>query len=501
MTFQNPFIFADVPDPSVIRVGEVYYMTSTTMYFTPGCPVMKSRDLVNWEIIGYVYDKLSDNDHMTLSNGKNDYGKGSWASSLRFHKGVFYVSFVAYNTGMTYIYTTTDIEKNQWEKSEIKGIYHDMSLLFDDDGRVFMVYGAGAIKLVELTSDAKGIKEDGLSKTIIEHADITGGRALAEGSHIYKLHGMYYIFIIAWPKTGTRRRIEICYRCEKIDGEYEGKIVLDDHMGFKNNGVAQGGIVDTPDGKWFAMLFQDHGAVGRLPVLVNLKWEDGWPILGENGAVPVHMPYPLTPSKTDGIVKSDDFNSENLDYVWQWNHNPVMSGWSLSQRKGWLRLTTTHIANSLVEARNTLTQRTFGPTCSGSTLIDTANMKDGDCAGFAALCEHFGFVGIKAVEGKKYIVMETKNGENERREVEKDTLYLKIDFDFTDAIDEAYFYYSLCGNEWKRIGEVLKMRYTLAHFTGYRFALFNFATKETGGFVDFDWLKIVDGILEVHENE
>ena len=492
MTFENPFIYADVPDPSVIRVGDVFYMTSTTMHFTPGCPVMKSRDLVNWEIIGYVYDTLSDNDHMTLSNGKSDYGKGSWASCLRFWEGVFYVSFVAYNTGMTYIYTTKDIEKCQWEKNEIEGIYHDMSILFDDDGRVYMVYGAGAINVVELAADGKSLKKDGLNKTIIEHADITGGRALAEGSHIYKLGGMYYIFIIAWPKTGTKRRIEICYRSDRIDGVYEGRIILDDNMGFKNNGVAQGGIVDTPNGKWYAMLFQDHGAVGRLPVLVNVKWEDGWPVLGENGAAQVCMPYPLTPSPTKGIFMSDDFDGENLDFVWQWNHNPASGGWSLTKRSGWLRLTTTQKANSLVEARNTLTQRTFGPTCSGMTLIDTQHMKDGDCAGFAALCEHFGFIGIKLDEGKKFLVMETKDCEIERLEINQDTVHLRIDFDFKDAVDEAFFYYSLCGKTWMRLGEVLKMRYTLAHFTGYRFALFNFATRETGGYADFDWLKKIN---------
>ena len=488
-TFINPFIYADVPDPSVIRVGDTYYMTSTTMYFTPGCPVMKSKDLVNWEIVNYVYDTLSDNDHMALRHGKHDYGRGSWASSLRYHNGTFYVSFVAYNTNTTYIFQTEDIENGPWRRYDIEGIYHDMSLLFDD-GRVYMVYGAGAIRLVELTADATAIKPDGLNKVIIEHADITGGKSLAEGAHIYKLDGKYYIFIIAWPRTGTRRRIEICYRADTLDGEYEGQIVLDDNLGFQNAGVAQGGIVDTPCGKWYALLFQDHGSVGRIPVLVPVSWQDGWPIFGVDGKVPIEMPYPATPHPTAPLVVSDDFDGDKLLLQWQWNHNPVDTGWSLSARKGWLRLTTTHVAQSLVEARNTLTQRTFGPTCSGSVLLDTSQMKNGDVAGFAALAELYGFVGVKMENGQKSVIMATSTDTMEAVPLAQDPVHLKIDFNFTDAIDEANFYYSLCGSKWEKIGSTLKMRYTLAHFTGYRFALFNYATESTGGYVDFDWFLV-----------
>ncbi|MCL2285973.1 MAG: glycoside hydrolase 43 family protein [Firmicutes bacterium] len=488
-TFINPFIYADVPDPSVIRVGDTYYMTSTTMYFTPGCPVMKSKDLVNWEIVNYVYDTLSDIDHMALRNGKHDYGRGSWASSLRYHNGTFYVSFVAYNTNTTYIFQTEDIENGPWRRYDIEGIYHDMSLLFDD-GRVYMVYGAGAIRLVELTADATAIKPNGLNKVIIEHADITGGKSLAEGAHIYKLDGKYYIFIIAWPRTGTRRRIEICYRANAIDGEYEGRIVLDDNLGFQNAGVAQGGIVDTPCGKWYAMLFQDHGSVGRIPVLVPVSWQDGWPIFGEDGEVPIEMPYPSAPHLTAPLVVSDDFDGDKLPLQWQWNHNPDNTGWSLTARKGWLRLTTTHVIQSLVEARNTLTQRTFGPACSGSVLLDTGQMKDGDVAGFAALAELYGFVGVKMEDGQKSIIMATSTDTMEVVPLTQDQVRLKIDFNFTDAIDEANFYYSLCGSKWKKIGGTLKMRYTLAHFTGYRFALFNYATESTGGYVDFDWFLV-----------
>jgi len=506
-TFTNPFIWADVPDPDVIRVEDTYYMTSTTMYFTPGCPVMKSKDLVNWEIANYVYDILDDSDCMTLKNGQYDYGKGSWASCLRYNNGTYYVSFVAYNTGKTYIFQTEDIENGSWRRYTIDGIYHDMSLLFDDGGRVYMVYGGGAIKVIELTSDAAAIKPDGLNKVIIENADVSGGNSLAEGAHIYKLNGKYYIFIICWSRTGTGRRIEVCYRSDRIDGEYEGKVVLDDNMGFQNAGVAQGGIVDTPDGKWYAPLFQDHGAVGRVPVLVPVKREDGWCIFGIYGKVPHEMTLPASGHKTKGIIISDDFDDSKLALEWQWNHNPDNDNWSLTERPGWLRLTTGSICRSLTDARNTLTQRTFGPQCSGTVYIDVGNMKDGDFAGLAALQEMYGFTGVKMDGDSKYIIMAMAEEQTERpyktgipaKETEsvqllQDTLYLKAAFDFKDAVDEAYFYYSLNGTDWVKIGSTLKMSYRLSHFTGYRFALFNYATKTTGGYVDFDCFKVSDTI-------
>jgi len=499
-TFTNPFIWADVPDPDIIRVGDVYYMTSTTMYFTPGCPVMRSTNLVQWEIIGYVYDKLSDNDHMNLCNGKNDYGKGSWASSLRYNNGIFYCAFVAYNTNKTYIFQTDDIEKGNWQKYVIDGIYHDMSLLFDDDGKVYMVYGVFEIKIIELTADATAIKQNGLNTTIIKNADISGGNDLAEGAHIYKLNGKYYIFVICWPQTGKKRRIQVCYRADSITGNYEGKIILDDDLDFFNAGVAQGGIVDTPTGEWYALLFQDHGAVGRIPVLVPVSWIDEWPILGENGKVPITMPYPAPPvintKISTPLVIPDNFDTPTLAYEWQWNHNPDKNYWSLLARTGWLRLITGCVVDGLLNAINTLTQRTFGPTCSGSVMLDVTHMKDGDYAGLAALQELFGFVGVSQRAGKKYIVMETHDTKHTNVApilLEQSLIYLKIDFMFTTAtsiIDEAYFYYSYDGDNWEKIGAKLKMEYKLSHFTGYRFALFNYATKTTGGYVDFDWFNV-----------
>ena len=507
---KNPILWADVPDPDVIRVSDTYYMTSTTMHFTPGCPVMKSKDLIHWEIVNYVYDVLEDSDIMTLQNGKHDYGRGSWASCLRYHNEVYYVTFVAYNTNKTYIFHTRDIENGSWERYTLEGIYHDMSLLFDEDGRVYMVYGGGAIKVIELNRKITDLMPGGLDQVIIPKTDVGGKGGLpAEGAHIYKLKGWYYIFLIAWPPVSeacSGRRIVICYRSRQIDGEYEGRVLLDDDLGFRNMGVAQGGIVDTPEGAWFSLLFQDHGAVGRIPVLVPVTWEEDWPVFGVNGKVPAEIELPLAQEEPSGIVTSEDFTDEHLALPWQWNHNPDHRYWSLCERPGWLQLTTGFLCSNLSDARNTLTQRTMGPKCSGEVLLDVKEMKDGDVAGVAALQDEYGFVGVKMEEGQKKLVMrkatpshtptyhmdyQTGKPEIEVENIPllQEEVYLRVAFDYREMIDIADFYYSLNGDHWVRIGEPLQMTYRLSHFVGYRFALFNYATKETGGKVYVDYFR------------
>ncbi|MDQ3291577.1 MAG: family 43 glycosylhydrolase, partial [Bacteroidota bacterium] len=154
---KNPIIFADVPDISIVRVGNAYYMSSTTMHLSPGVPIMKSNDLVNWKLVNYAYDTLASKDELNLENGKSTYGRGSWASSLRFHNGTYYVSTFAQTTGKTHVYSTKNIEKGPWKAVSFKPSYHDNSLFFDDNGRVYMIYGGGQLKMVELTVDASGV--------------------------------------------------------------------------------------------------------------------------------------------------------------------------------------------------------------------------------------------------------------------------------------------------------------------------------------------------------
>ncbi|MEO6317101.1 MAG: glycoside hydrolase 43 family protein [Chitinophagaceae bacterium] len=492
----NPLIFADVPDMSMIRVGDTYYMSSTTMHFNPGVPIMKSKDLVNWKLVSYAYDTLADVDALNLANGKSTYGRGSWASSIRYHQGTYFVSTFAQTTGQTYIYRTKNIEKGQWKRVSFKPSYHDHSLFFDDDGKVYLLYGAGKLTLLELNADVSGVKEGGINQVAIENASapsqVAGrkGGLGAEGSQLYKINGKYYLFNITWPPGGMRT--VVIHRADKITGPWEGRI------GLQDMGVAQGGLIDMPDGRWFAYLFRDFGAVGRIPYLVPVKWEDGWPVLGVNGKVPDTLDLPANKSLIPGIVASDEFTRTKKDaalpLVWQWNHNPDNSLWSVTERKGYLRLKTGRIDTSFLFARNSLTQRTIGPVCTGVTSLDITNMKDGDFAGLALLQKNYGIAGVRIDGNNRNIVMvNASTGKPEQVQsipLKQQTVFFKAVCDFTNKKDTANFFFSLDGLSWTALGTPLKMAYTIPQFIGYRFTLFNYAERNIGGYADFDYFRI-----------
>ncbi|MFY0685795.1 MAG: glycoside hydrolase 43 family protein [Cyclobacteriaceae bacterium] len=492
----NPIIHADVPDVSIVRVGETYYMSSTTMHMNPGLPIMKSTDLVNWKLVSYAYETLGSADDLNLDNGQNMYGRGSWASCLRYVKGTYYVSTFSSTTGKTYIFSSTDPNEGNWEKRSFSPSYHDHSIFFDDDGKIYMIWGAGKLSMVQLKDDLTGVKE-GTEQVLIEkaHAPIKKEIMLpGEGTQLFKVSGKYYLFNIAWPRGGMRT--VIVHRADKITGPYEGRVMLED------KGVAQGGLIDTPSGDWYAYLFRDYGAVGRIPYLVPVKWEDGWPVLGEDGKVPDELNLPVNQSLIPGIVSSDDFKRKkgepDLPLVWQWNHNPDINGWSIDGKKGNLRLTTVRVDSSIVEAKNILTQRTIGPKSSGIIKIDVSGMKEGDLAGLTLFQQSYGIVGVKYDNGSKYVVMiknesdDNKPVEVERVLLDQDVVYLKATGDFKDRKDIGSFYYSLDNDSWNAIGDELHMRYTLPHFVGYRFGLFNYATRSAGGVVDFDYFRIME---------
>lgn len=494
----NPIIWADVPDPSVIRVGRTFYMVSTSMHSMPGCPIMKSENLMNWELVNYVYDTFEDNDAHNLLDGKGIYGRGSWAASLRYYNGLYYVCFSSLDMNRFYVYRTEDIENGQWKRFVINGLHHDPSLLFDD-GRTYVIHGNGDIRITELTEDATALKAHGINQLLFE-TDREGIMLRSEGCHAYKINDYYYLFFIEWPNTGNKRRRQLCYRSRNLLGPYECKLVLDDNMGYRNNGIAQGGILNIPEGGWYAVLFQDHEAVGRIPCVLPVAWEDDWPVIGVDGMAPKSFEVSLPSSSPKPFVISDEFEygENHLALNWQWNHNPDNSRWSVTERPGYLRLTTGHITHSVEFARNTLTQRTEGPACVGTTVMDITHMKPGDRAGLVALQYLFGTVGIQVEEnGDRYVAMSVNgraDGDEgeitvERMLFEGNEIYLQINFQFDNSEDIARFRYSTDGETWHSIGKPLQMQYKLEHFMGYRFGLYNYAMKQTGGYVDYDYFR------------
>ncbi len=489
-------IISDFPDPDVIRVDDVYYMVSTTMHFTPGCVILRSYNLVDWEFASYVYDKLEMTNGQLLMDNRGVYGKGMWAASLNYHDDKFYVSFVANDTHKTYLFTADKIE-GPWIRSEIKGFYHDMSLFWDDDGRVFVVHGNTDIHLTELESDLTGPKKGGVDKLIIQD-DREKVNLGYEGSHLYKINDRYYNFMIHMPKG--KMRTESCYVADNIEGPWTGGDVLCSDLGNWNSGVAQGGIVQDKEGNWFGILFQDHGALGRIPVLVPVVFgQDGFPkfeVMPELTVLDNNPGYKYAP------LWSNDFTNP----AWQWNHIPDARGYTLQNNL--YTIQTKKVVKNITQAANTYTQRTLTEKCAGSVVIDASQIGDGDFAGLAALEGEYGFIAVTKREGKYYLVAAEHKSKNtpwamgvfdkdppdikEEIPLKSPKLELKLIFDLTRAKQQVELLYreKPGKGEYHTLSTPVQLRYTLDQFVGVRFALFCYSTKQAGGkaeFTDFNY--------------
>ena len=522
-TIKNPMLWADVPDPDVIRVGDTFYLVSTTMHLMPGAPVMASKDLQNWETVGYIFDKLTDSPKYDLSfslpldqqKGKGVgtvYGRGQWATSLKYHDGKFWALLAPNEAGAmgdTYIFTAPKAE-GPWTIHSRLRHFHDATLFFDTDGTPYVFFGTG--EMCQLTRDLKGVVEGSLRHYFQRESD---ERGLLEGTRVIKHNGTYYAMLISQSYGPGQHRREVCYRTKDLNGKWEKNVILQsDFGGFSY--LAQGTIVDTEEGDWYGIMFQDRGGVGRVLTLSPVRWLDGWPMLGDeyNKVPEVMRPYKSGQPEA-AIVKSDDFSAEKLGLHWQWNHNPVDNAWSLKERPGFLRLKTSRVVPNLYLAPNTLTQRMEGPTCSGYIRMDLSKMKDGDCAGLAAFNGDSGVLTIKK-EGKKLVLQMTEQKVSltdrekavtkvEEKVVEtvdlstafksqtsknkSQIIYLRLDGDFQPRHgDAANFYYSLDGQQWTKIGtENYRMQFDYRRFfMGSKFGIFNYATKKVGGYVDVD---------------
>ncbi len=516
----NPITRLDYPDVDVIRVEDTYYMVSTTMHFMPGCEILRSYDLINWEHAAYLYDVLDSTPGQRLEGEENIYGRGMWAATLRYHKGKFYVIFVANDTHKTYLYTALSVE-GPWEKKEIDGFYHDCSLLFDDDERVYLVYGNRHIWLTEMKEDLSGPKEGGIHRMIVSDE---GNPGLGyEGAHFYKINGKYYVFFIHSLRTEWKR-VEACFVADSLDGEFVGGDVLNDDAGYCNAGAAQGGIVDTPDGDWYAILFQDRGAVGRVPVLIPVCWEEDYPVFGVDGKIPAEFAVSSTRPDYEYVplVQSDDFkegawpaaeaaatmrtttdvkyDSYGFKSIWQFNHEPDLSLVQRDMSEGTVTVTTDKLCVNVTQAKNMLTQRMLFPSCAGEVTVDGSELKDGDFAGLCALQGKYVQAALTREDGQLYVVLMARTQEGttsmgktkdtaapvllEKIPVASDRVKFRIGVDFQQMKDEAVLYFDV-GEGYQQLGGPQKLYFRLDHFTGCRFGLFIYSTEKIGGRVTF----------------
>lgn len=480
-TFTNPVIAADFPDPDVIRVDDTYYMVSTTMFVFPGVTILKSNDLVNWE---YCSNAVSRFDYSPCYNldSCNRYGHGQWATSLKYHNGKFHALFITLNEGG--FHCIADKAEGPWEIHHLPRGFYDPGLFYDEDGKIYVAEGYGKISITEVDSNLISKNETKLVYT----GDIRGG---LEGTHVYKINGFYYLYCTYGGVNG----IQVALRSKNIYGPYEQKIVISDSIPGVTFGIHQGALIQTKTGEWWTMLFVDSGPLGRFPSLQPVNWIDNWPMVGVEGKGVVTYKKPNV-GKEYPIIHlptSDEFNDTTLGMQWGWNHNPNPANWSLNQRKGFMRLTIGKVVKNLTEAPNTLTQRTFAnrnqniPSIA-TTKFDVGNMKNGDVAGLAVFQEPYAYLCVKK-DNDQYKVMMVNNGTMiDSIPFQGDALFLRAVASNKTKI--ATFEYSTDHIKYIPIGNELPMQFSLKIFTGNKFCLFNYATKETGGFVDFDWFRV-----------
>lgn len=478
-TFTNPLMWGDWPDPDIIRVGDEFYLVSTSMHYLPGCPIAKSEDLVNWQMTGYALQRYDEDPRYNLQGGQM-YLRGSWASTIRYHNGLFYLGFCTPKWGKEEGHFSICISKSPsgpWTRTIFPEYLYDPGLLFDDDGQVYVAHGQQTLYVTELNADAKSVKV--APRKIYDNPKYP----YLEGSHLYKVNGKYYIL----GSTGGTKGRQICLRSDSIYGPYESKVVINDDHSYPGNGLHQGGMVQLKDGSWWFIIMQDRGPIGRVPNLEPVTWIDGWPMLGHDGkGVDTYVKpnvqghYPIRIPAT-----SDEFNSQYLGLQWQWNHNPDPKNWSLTVRPGFLRLHAMK-ANKLSLARNTLTQRVQGPYSAGSVEIIIEGMKNGDVSGFGVFQSPYAYVSVQQSGRDRSIVMVNNDTTIEKITFKGKRVWFKATVSDRNFI--AKFYYSTDGKTYHPIGNQLKMGLGL-DWTANRFALFNFNTSfgGQGGHADFNW--------------
>lgn len=521
-TYTNPLFYDEFSDPDIIRVGEDYYLAGTTMHSVPGLVVLHSMDLVNWEFSSYCFDRFDDSDDFNLRNGKEAYGQGIWAPAIRYHNGKFYI-FSNINGHGLQVYIS-DSAKGPWKHHQIKGDIYDLSVLFDDDGKIYAIHKYGNVTVTELKPDLSGPVE-GSSKVVIPE-----GNAMGEGHHIYKINGMYYILSADYSPMGRMQ----CARSKSIWGPYEtcviseresfgysaawtvnnvglGRPVPEDGFKFKNNKpsdetlicstIHQGGIVQAPDGKWWGVSMQDFNAVGRTVCLSPVTWVDGWPYFGLEKNL---GRSPRTWFKPNDVIKTpvatydrcDDFSGKTFKPIWQWNHNPNDKMWSLNrERKGWLRLHSMP-AKQLLWAKNSLTQRAIGPVSYTSVKLDASKLKAGDEAGLGAINMPYASLGVvKTDKGLALRCYDQNTNKEVVKPLDKRVVWLRLWGDYDKS--QLQYSYSLDGKNWENIGGQMISPYQLKTFQGVRVALYAFNTKNAnGGVADFDNFKVEEPMAD-----
>ena len=514
-TYSNPLFYDEFSDPDMIRVGRDFYLTGTTMHSMPGLPILHSRDLVNWDFVAYALDRLDLGPAFRLEDGRGVYGQGIWAPCFRFHNGTFYI-FSNVNGQTTQLFRATQ-PSGPWTRTPMKRSLHDLTVLFEDGGKAYVVWGYRGIRLAQLADDLTDIVPGS------EREIIPPSAGMGEGLHLYKISGKYYL-TSAWYLDEMRMPTA---RADTLSGPWEvnQNVSRGEDFGFAQGyrvgpvprsaalrapfkitppasnsagrlAIHQGGIVDTPTGEWWGFSMMDANSVGRLTCLSPVTWKDGWPYFGlpgNLGRTPRVWVKPNTGSKDSVHApyrRDDDFSQTRLQPVWQWNHVAADGKWSLTERPGFLRLHAMP-AESLWSARNSLTQRAVGPRSILTVILEAAGMRPGDVAGLALFNRPYAWLGVEPGDsGFTLAHFDEQAGGGTRIPIANSRVWLRADCDYLR--DAAQFSYSLDGKAFVKIGGPFIMAYGLITFQGIRYSLFSYNTRPGAapGFADFDSIEV-----------
>ena len=520
-TYVNPIINADFPDPDVIRVGDTFYMLTTTFHQLPGATLLQSKDLVNWQYCANPLEQLVTDptnakwNKYNMLGSETAYAEGMWASALGYNEGTYYILISSLDVGGALLTATNPA--GPWTYRKLADNFYDPGMLFEGDN-IYVSCGIGRLHVVKLDKQFNRID----SKEVIQR-DNSG----LEGSKIYHIGDYYYIYATYGGTEGS----QTIFRATDPMGPYEE--VADRVM--KGQHIHQGALVDTPptlnsqlstlNSEWWTILFKDDGAIGRIPYLEPVTWTDGWPVIGNDGidvskggaAYPkpnVGSAYPRTTHPTN-----DTFTQLSLGLQWQWNHQPDNDAWSLTENPGSLRLYTSGTAADLKHARSSLTQRMIAlhdegtqnskkTQVYGTVKMDISGMQEGDVAGLAVFQNPYSWVGVKMVDGKKHLWVYREAYDNNAvvdkdcGELTADVIYLQARANF--GTNRVKYYYSTDNVTYESAAtNSFEMRFITNIFTGQRFYLFNYHSQLSPlnpqpslGYVDFDWFSTETSFTE-----
>ena len=515
-TYCNPVLNADYPDVDIVMKGDTFYMISSKKHMAPGMVILKSPDLVNWTSIGHVWPELSwaPEYNWDVMDG---YGMGVWAGDLAYHEGLWYVYQIDYAHGL-YMSTAEDIRGPWSEPHKMLSraeVLDDPAVFWDyETGEAWLVANAGPVPGTPRPNRIKMFRMSWDGREIIDEGVIIHEGVGTEAAKIHKIDGQIYIFLAQWyypdparsdhpdAYPADRKQIVLRSTTGSMYGPYEERIVMQ-----RGNGIirscSQGSIVQIPDGSWWYMhqLIQNIPTPfqGRPQMLQPVEWVDGWPVIGKDVTgdgigepvlrheKPIHG-HPITKPATD-----DNFESDRLGPQWEWNHNPRNTHWSLTERRGFLRLKASVPVDTggFWKASNTLSQRIMGTTTGTATArFDISGMQPGQRAGFVRWGAVFNLLGVHVEDDGRKMLFFDGNGQNwvTGPEIAQDIIYIRT----TNEFNQARYYYSLDGENFERFGPefTIKMgisRHGFHNWSGDRLGFFCWNEISESGHIDVDW--------------